>query len=233
MANGGTTNNRNSHSHPFSPSRITILIADDHPIFRQGLKDLIEREPGFQVLAEAGDGEAALELITTRAPAVAVLDLDMPGLDGFAVAQRARLANLPVKVIILTMHKDAMHFNQALDLGVSGYVVKESAAAEIIDCIRTVIKGREYFSPALSSFLLARSRRTAPQPELRELNELTPTERRILLLLSDLKTTKEIAAELGVSPRTIDNHRAHICGKLGLQGSHALTKFALQHKHEL
>jgi DNA-binding NarL/FixJ family response regulator len=235
MANAGTTNNRNSlsPSHPFSPSRITILIADDHPIFRQGLKDLIEQEPGFQVVAEAGDGEAALELITTEAPAVAVLDLDMPGLDGFAVAQRARLSNLPVRIIVLTMHKDSLHFNQALDVGVSGYVVKESAATEIIDCIKTVIKGREYFSPALSSFLLARSRRATSQPEQTQLSELTPTERRILLLLSDLKTTKEIAAELGVSPRTIDNHRAHICGKLGLQGSHALTKFALQHKNEL
>jgi len=211
----------------------TIIIADDHPIFRQGLKQLIEREPGFQVVAEAGDGDAALELIRARGPAVAVLDLDMPGLDGFAVAQRARMSNVAVKVIILTMHKDALHFNQAMDVGVHGYVVKESAATEILDCLRTVMKGREYFSPALSSFLLARSRRATPPPETTELSELTPTERRILLLLSDLKTTKEIAAELGVSPRTVDNHRAHICGKLGLQGSHALTKFALQHKNEL
>jgi DNA-binding NarL/FixJ family response regulator len=118
-------------------------------------------------------------------------------------------------------------------VGVSGYVVKESAATEIIDCIRTVMTGREYFSPVLSSFLLARSRRAAPAQGPTGVDELTPTERRILVLLSDLKTTKEIAAELGVSPRTVDNHRAHICSKLGLQGSHALTKFALQHKEQL
>jgi DNA-binding NarL/FixJ family response regulator len=213
-------------------SETTIIIADDHPIFRQGLKQLIEREKGFRVIGEAGDGSAALELMRSMMPAVAVLDLDMPGLDGFAVVQRARLENVPVKVVVLTMHKDLLHFNHAIDIGVNGYVIKESAATEIIDCIKTVMNGREYFSPALSSYLLARSRRAAPQ-EVPQLDELTQTERRILLLLSDLKTTKEIAAELGVSPRTVDNHRAHICSKLGLQGSHALTKFALQHKNEL
>ena len=210
----------------------TIIIADDHPIFRQGLKELIERERGFHVVGEAGDGSTALELMRSKTPAVAVLDLDMPELDGFAVVQRALLSNLAVKVIVLTMHKDALHFNHAIDIGVNGYVLKESAAAEIIDCIRTVMNGREYFSPALSSYLLARSRRALAQQQVTDLDELTQTERRILLLLSDLKTTKEIAAELGVSPRTVDNHRAHICSKLGLQGSHALTKFALQHKNE-
>src|SRR5262245_49171935 len=126
----------------------TIIIADDHPIFRQGLKQLIERERDFHVVGEAGDGSAALELMKSRTPAVAVLDLDMPGLDGFAVAQRARLSNLPVKVIVLTMHKDALHFDHAIDIGVNGYVIKESAAVEIIDCIKTVMSGREDFSPA-------------------------------------------------------------------------------------
>lgn len=137
----------------------TIIMADDHPIFRQGLRHLIEREAGFRVVAEAGDGDATLELIRAESPAVAVLDLDMPGLDGFEVARRARLLSHTVRVVILTMHKDELHFNQAVDAGASGYVVKESAATEIIDCIKAVTRGREYFSPSLSSFLLARSRR--------------------------------------------------------------------------
>jgi len=214
------------------PTETTIIIADDHPIFRQGLKQLVEREAGLRVAAEAGDGAAALELIRDESPAVAILDLDMPSLDGFEVARRARLLNLPARIVVLTMHKDELHFNQAIDVGVNGYVVKESAATEIIDCIKTVTQGRDYFSPSLSSFLLARSRRSAP-PAVTDVDQLTPTERRILVLLSDLKTTKEIAAELSVSPRTVDNHRAHICAKLGLQGSHALTKFALQHKEQL
>ncbi len=214
-------------------TEISIIVADDHPIFRQGLKNLIEKEAGFRVVAEADDGLKALELIKQHAPAVAVLDLNMPGMDGFTVAEHVRRANLPVHIIVLTMHKDDLHFNQAIDLGINGYVIKDSAATEVTDCIKAVVNGREYFSPALSSFLLTRSRQSAGAPGQTGIEELTRTERRILLLLAELKTTKEIASELGVSPRTIDNHRAHICSKLDLQGSHALVKFALQHKGEL
>ena len=225
---------------PLSPSRsstypaeITVLIADDHPIFRQGLKQLIEKQPGFRVVAEAEDGETALGLISTYAPSVAILDLNMPRLDGFAVARRAQEINLPVRIIILTMHNDELHFNEAINLGIQGYLIKDSAATEVIDCLKTVLGGREYYSPSLSSFLLTRRRRAVQTEMLSGVGDLTPTERRVLVLLSELKTTKEIAAELGVSPRTVDNHRAHICSKLDLQGSHALTKFAIQHKDEL
>ncbi len=211
----------------------SIILADDHPIFRQGLRQLIEKESGLRVIAEAEDGRTALELIETRLPSVAVLDLDMPEMDGFAVAGQSRKLNLPVKVVILTMHKDELHFNHAIDVGVSGYVIKDGAAHEIINCIKTVKTGSQYFSPAVSSFLLNRSRRAARAQTQFGLVELTPTERRILFLLAELKTSKDIAAELSISPRTVDNHRAHICSKLNLQGSHALVKFALQHKGEL
>jgi DNA-binding NarL/FixJ family response regulator len=213
------------------PDEITIIIADDHPIFRQGLRQLIELQPGFRVVAEVDDGKTALDLIKTHAPLVALLDLNMPGLDGFEVARQIQQLGLPVKIIVLTMHKDELHFNEAIKLGLQWYIIKDSAVTEVIDCIQTVIKGRDYFSPALSSFLLKRSRQMAPGRT--GLGELTPTERRVLLSLAELKTTKEIATELGVSPRTVDNHRAHICSKLDLQGSHALTKFAIQHKSEL
>jgi serine/threonine protein kinase/DNA-binding NarL/FixJ family response regulator len=211
----------------------TIIVADDHPIFRQGLKQLIERELGFRVIAEAEDGATALGLIKTHLPMVAVLDLDMPEMDGFSVAGQVQKLNLPVKVIILTMHKDELHVNRAIDLSVSGYVLKDGAVHEIINCIKTVKTGRQYFTPALSSLLLNRSRRPAQAQEQLGLAELTPTERRILFLLSELKTSKEIADELCISPRTVDNHRAHICSKLALQGSHALVKFALQYKDKL
>jgi DNA-binding NarL/FixJ family response regulator len=214
-------------------TEVTIIVADDHPIFRQGLRQLIERQDGFRVVAEAEDGRVALELIKMHTPMVAVLDLNMPEMDGFSVAGRVRQMGLPVKIIILTMHKDELHFNQAIDLGVEGYVIKDSAAIEVIDCIKSILRGREYFSPALSSFLLIRSRRAAQSQGQTDLGDLTPTELRVLLLLAELKTTKEIASELGISPRTVDNHRAHICSKLDLQGSHALVKFALQHKTEL
>ena len=211
---------------------ITIVLADDHPILRRGLRQLIESQPGLRIVGEAADGQRALALVETHQPDIALLDLDMPELDGFAVARRVRELGLPTKVVVLTMHKDELHFRQAIDLGVRGYVLKDSAVSEVIDCLRTVAKDRDYFSPALSSFLLQRSRRTRAGNET-GLDELTPTERRVLALLADLKTTKEIAADLGVSPRTIDNHRAHICLKLNLQGSHALVKFALQYKDAL
>ena len=211
---------------------ITIVLADDHPILRQGLGQLIERQPDLRIVGEAADGRRALELVKNYTPEIALLDLDMPELDGFAVARLVRELGLPTRIVVLTMHKDELHFRQAIELGVRGYVIKDSAVSEVIDCLRTVAKDRDYFSPSLSSFLLQRTRRS-PAGGQTELDDLTPTERRVLTLLAGLKTTKEIAAELGVSPRTIDNHRAHICSKLNLQGSHALVKFALQHKDEL
>ena len=207
----------------------TVIVADDHAIFRQGLTGLIEREPGLRVVAEAANGRAALEAIVAHAPAVAVLDLDMPELDGFAVARRVRELSLPSRLVILTMHTDGVHLTQAIDLGVRGYVIKDDAAAEVVACIRVVAAGGEYVTPSLSSHLLRRVRRAGSADKPPEVH-LTPTERRVLALLAELKTTRQIAAELGVSPRTIDNHRANLSAKLGLQGPHALAKFAMEHK---
>ena len=215
---------------------VRILIADDHPIFRSGLKSVVEKEPGFVVVAEADDGAQALELIGKHQPDVAVIDLGMPEKDGFMVArelQNSRLA-AAVKLIILTMHKDEMRFNQAIDLGVRGYLVKDSAAAEVVNCIKAVVSGKEYFSPSLSSYLLTRFRRvSSPAAQQAGIGDLTLIERRVLYLLAQLKTNREISDRLGVSPRTVENHRARICAKLELQGAHALVKFALQHKDEL
>jgi len=215
-------------------TEIRILIADDHPIFRQGLRQVIEKDSFLKVVAEAEDGEAALSQIEEQKPEIAILDIDMPNQDGFAVARRIRENRKPVSVIFLTMHKDEMHFNEALDLGVSGYLLKDNAAADVVNCIRAVAGGENYISPALSTHLLNRSRRAKAflqgQPGL---SELTPTERRILLLLAEYKTSKEIATELCVSVRTIENHRANICTKLDLHGTHALVKFAILHKSEL
>ncbi len=137
----------------------SIIVADDHPIFRQGLMQIIEKEPNLRVVADAENGRAALELIKTHLPAVAVLDLDMPEMDGFAVAAEVGKLKLPVKIVILTMHKDELHFNQAIDLNISGYVIKDGAVYEVINCLKTILSGSEYFSPSLSTFLLNRSRR--------------------------------------------------------------------------
>lgn len=215
-------------------NEIRILIADDHPIFRQGLRQVIEKDSRLKVIAEADDGDAALDLIKQHRPDIAVLDLDMPLRDGFAVARAVREQRLTVEVVFLTMHKDEVHFNEALNLGAKGYIIKDSAAADVVNCLKTVAAGQNYISPSLSTYLLNRSRRSATLDERQQgLSDLTPTERRVLALLADLKTSKQIASELGVSARTIDNHRANICAKLDLRGSHALVKFAVQHKSEL
>lgn len=213
---------------------IRITIADDHPIFRQGLRQIIESDPLLEVVAEAGDGHAAVEQIETLSPDVAILDVSMPGRDGLAVTRALRDRRLPTAVVCLTMHKDARFVNAALDAGVKGYVLKDSAVAEIVQCAKAVHAGQSYISPVLSPHLLTRRQRAeALTSRTPEIDGLTSTERKVLGLIAELKTTKEIASVLCVSPRTVDHHRANIAAKLELHGSHALTRFAIEHRSAL
>jgi DNA-binding NarL/FixJ family response regulator len=215
-------------------SPIRIVIADDHPIFREGLKKIIERDPQFTVIGEAEDGDGAIARLIELQPDVAVLDLDMPGQDGFAVVRAAQAARLAVKIILLTMHNNETVFNSALDLGIAGYVLKDGAIVEIVQGIRAVAAGQNYISPVLSTHLLNRANRATNLAQQKPgINDLTPTERRVLKLIAAEKTSKEIAAELFISVRTVEHHRAHICEKLDLRGFNALVKFAITHKSEL
>ena len=214
-------------------TKVRVIIADDHPIFRQGLREVIEDDPDLILVGEAADGAAAFERIQTLKPDVAVLDIGMPKQDGFALARAVRERDLAVTIVFLTMYKEEDALNRALDLGVKGYVLKDSAAAEIVNAIKAVAAGGHYISPAVSSYLVARSARVAASVSGTGLDSLTRTERRILTLIAHKKTSKEIGHELFVSPRTVDNHRANICLKLDLHGSNALLKFALDHKSEL
>jgi DNA-binding NarL/FixJ family response regulator len=213
---------------------ITVLIADDHPIFRTGLRHVIDADPAVRIVAEAKDGNEALATIESIHPDVAVLDIDMPGRDGLEVARALRDRRSTTRVIFLTLHKDAQFLNAALDAGVHGYVPKESAATEIGGAIRSVHAGQQYVSPVLSSVLINRSRRAdALAKELPALDSLTPTELKVLKLVAEIKTTKEIADVLCISPRTVEHHRTSIAAKLDLRGSHALTRFAVKHQSAL
>jgi DNA-binding NarL/FixJ family response regulator len=213
---------------------ISVLIADDHPIFRRGLRMVIESDPVLKVLAEADDGASALANIEQLHPHVAVLDMDMPAPDGLAVARRVREQGWPVAVIFLTMHKDEAAFNAALDAGVRGFVVKDGAANEIVGCIKSVATGQSFFSAMLSGHLLARRDRADNfARQTPSINDLTASELRILRLIAEAKSNKEIAETLFISVRTVEHHRSNICSKLGLNGKNALLTFALTHKSEL
>ena len=213
---------------------IRILIADDHPIFRRGLRLMIEADPLLQVVAEADNGESALRSILEHQPDVVVLDIDMPPPDGLTVARRLRDQRMIAETIFLTMHKDEALFNAALDLGVKGFIVKDGAANEIVGCIKAVTAGQSFFSPTLSGHLLSRRNRAdGLASHLPSINDLTASERRILLLIAESKTNKEIAEQMFISVRTVEHHRANICAKLGLSGRNALLTFALTHKSEL
>lgn len=208
---------------------VTVVLADDHPVFRKGLADVIGADPAFRIVGEAADGERALELVRRWRPRIALLDVDMPAASGLVVAEAVRTENLGTAIVILTMYKDAGILRRALDVGAKGYVLKDSAAIDIVACLRTVAAGRAYVSPALSSELLER-RAEVPRAELAALADLTPAERRVLRLIAEGLTSPAIAESLKISPKTVENHRLHICGKLGLRGPQALLRFALERK---
>jgi len=213
---------------------IRILIADDHPIFRQGLRQIIETDPQLTVVAEAADGQQALARLQDTPVDMAMLDLTMPLKDGFAVARAARELRLATPLAFLTMHKDEHYLHAALDLGVKGYVLKDSAITEIVNCLKSVVAGQDYVSPALSSHLIRRSARAAElAAEKPALAELTPTERRVLKLIAEGQTSREIAATLGIGVRTVEHHRNNIATKLDLRGSHTLVKFAVKHQADI
>ena len=213
---------------------IRIVIADDHPIVRKGLRQVIEEEPDFEVVAEAGDGETGLELIRKLQPHVAILDLDMPKLNGFEVAGEIRRSNLSVELIFLTIHREADLLHKAMDIGGRGYIVKQSALVDIVDGIRSVAARRPYVSPSMTPALLERRVRAQALEETTQgLNDLTPSERRILSMIAMGKATSAIAAELFIHERTVERHRASISHKLRLKGANSLLRFALEHKSEL
>jgi len=215
-------------------NELHIVIADDHPIVRGGLRQFIDAEPRFKVVAEASDGEEAVQRIHELHPEIAILDIDMPKLDGFGVAREIQKSKLPVEIIFLTIHSAEDLFNEAMDLGAKGYLLKESAVSEIVDSVRAVAAGKHYLSPAISSYLIRRSAKAGDLVKQKTgLNTLTPAERRILQLIAGDKSSKEIADELFINYRTVENHRNNICQKLDIHGHNALLKFALQHKSQL
>jgi DNA-binding NarL/FixJ family response regulator len=213
---------------------VRILIVDDHPIFRKGLRQVIDAHPPLAVVGEASDGEEALNAITELKPDLVILDIDMPSKNGLQVARALRDLGDSTDIVVLTMYEDEEMFNEAMDIGVRGYVLKESAVRDILESIRLVRAGKHYISPSISSYLVQRdSRSRGLRKTLPSLDDLTPMERKILRMVADGMTSRDIAARLNISPKTVDNHRLGISTKLGLHGAHSLLKFAVQHRTKL
>jgi DNA-binding NarL/FixJ family response regulator len=206
---------------------VTLLIVDDHPLLRRGLSDVIGQDLRFKIVGEASDGAEALRLLPDLKPQIVILDIDMPRLNGLETIRALRELPFAVKAIILTMYKEEDMFNAAMDLGAKAYVLKENAVNEIVAALEKVGQGETFISALM---LEAGQRRGERVRQLLlgkpQIETLTPAERRILKLIGEDYTSKEIADRLQLSVRTVDNHRQHICNKLKLHGTHSLLKFA-------
>ena len=212
-------------------TKLRIIIADDHPIFRKGLLLAIGSERSIEIIGEAGDGSQALYLTEKFKPDVIVLDIEMPGLTGLQVAGEIIKRHLPSHIVFLTMYKEEDMFNEAMNIGVKGYVLKENAVSDIVNSIKSVASGRYFLSPNISEFLVNKSDRIRSLLRKKpQLENLTVTERKVLKLISEIKTSKEIGDMLHISYKTVENHRSNICNKLEIHGSHSLLKFAIENK---
>lgn len=211
--------------------KISVVIVDDHPLFRAGLRRVIETDPQVEVLGEAGDGQCALPLIRALKPDIAIVDIAMPVLDGFGLVRAVQKEDISVAVIFLTMYSGGQGIlKTALDLDAKGYVVKDSAALEIVNCIKAVASGQHFTSPSVTTSLICNARRaeTTSAKDSGPGGRLSRCELRVLGLIAEYKTSREIADALCISCRTVETHRTNICQKVGLHGSHALMKFALE-----
>ncbi len=215
--------------------QIEIVIADDHPLIRKGLRLSVEEDPGLKVVAEAENGEIALELVTELQPHVAILDIEMPKLDGLSVARAIVKRRLKTKIIFLTLHADEKIFRTAIDIGSKGYLLKDSISEEIVAGVRAVADNKPYLSQAVTEHLLRHSKAAIGTSGTILTSSLSPTERRVMRLIADGKSSKKIAEELSVHYRTIENHRTRICRKLSLEreGANALLRYALQNRNLL
>lgn len=209
--------------------QIRILLADDHNVMRKGLRLLLESQAGFSVVAEAADGRQAVAKAEETKPDVAVLDIAMPNLSGIEAAQRIISQGPQTAVVILSMHSDESYVLRALKAGAKGYLLKDSAEGDLIEAIRTVCKGKTFFSPEISKMLVEdyiREIRTRGVDDSYDL--LTSREREILQLSAEGKSNKEIAASLNLSLYTVETHRRNLQEKLGLHSPAELILYAVR-----
>ena len=205
-----------------------VLIADDHAMVRDGLKMILESQEGIRVVGSAANGQEAIALAETLLPGVVLMDISMPVLNGIEATRGSGLRWPSTRVIVMSMHNTSEHIFRAIQAGARGYLLKESAGDELIEAIRAVVRGQTYFGSGVelpSRLLDADGRGAARSP----LDTLSPREREILQLVAEGRSSVEIAALLGLSPKSIDTYRSRLMVKLGVANSTSLVKFAIQH----
>lgn len=208
---------------------ITVLLADDHVVMRSGLKLLLERQDDIAVIGEASNGREALDLVDHFRPDVVVLDVSMPVLNGIETAKRIAETHSEIAVMILSMHSDESYILRALKAGARGYLLKDSAEADLLQAVRVISAGKAFFSPAVAKVLADDYLRQMQQRGVEDpFDLLTPRERELIPLVAELQSTKEIASMMGLSPYTVDTHRGNLMQKLNLHSIPELILFAVR-----
>jgi RNA polymerase sigma factor (sigma-70 family) len=212
-----------------SGGRLRVVIADDHAVVRQGIRGVLEQVEGLEVVAEAADGNEALDLTEKHQPDLVVLDVTMPGKTGLEVAKELRDAGNDARVLVLSMHDDPEYVLEAVRAGADGYVLKDVTPAELRAAVRALQEGREYFSARVTHQLSVGLREEIEREQRRSrLESLTPREVEVLVMVAQGKTNRGIAEELGISPRTVETHRERVMAKLRIRTVAGLTRFVVE-----
>jgi DNA-binding NarL/FixJ family response regulator len=207
---------------------LTVLLAEDHTIVRQGLQMILRAEPGFEVVGEASDGPGTLRLVERLRPGVLVLDLMLPGLGGLEVAREVARRSPRTRVVILSMHADVAYVAEALRAGACAYVLKDDGSQELVRAIRAAAAGRRYLSTAIPEDALADYATRSAGTGIDPYDTLTLREREVLQLTAEGLTGAEIATRLFISPRTVESHRANAMHKLGVRNQRELVRYAVR-----
>jgi DNA-binding NarL/FixJ family response regulator len=207
-----------------SDRAINILLADDHTIVRQGLKLILSAHSDLHVVGEAANGKEAVELAAKLKPDIVLLDVAMPELNGIEATRKMVEANSRLRVLVLSMHKEAVYVREILRAGARGYILKDAIDTELLNAVRSVARGDGYISPAVSGALLNDYRKDVTDP----VDLLSPREREVLQLIAEGKTNKEVATKLNLSVYTVDSHRGKIMEKLNLHSTGELVRFAIK-----
>ncbi len=209
-------------------AKLRILIGDDHTLMRQGLRKILEERPEWEIVAEAGDGRAAVRQTAALEPDVAVLDIGMPLLNGIEATAQITRRMPSVAVLILSMHADEAYVTQAVRAGARGYLLKDSAGPDLIGAISAVAGGKSFFSPPIARLVLDDYARRLTDNGLDRYDSLSEREREVFQLVAEGRSSKEIADVLSISPATIETHRAHILQKLDIHNTAELVRYAVR-----